>query len=211
MDIRKQLNDFSSLVKAEGDVLSFNVRFKIKDIEYLGDNQEELDMTNPDDLESIVSALQDEIKEELKDGFVFHFGSDDEIVVFGANMWRPYVHVAEMSSIILKILQSDQNLVTKEIFNAGITSENYTKEQVVTMILKAIPTLKVRYPSDTNDKRNYRVDFSKVKNILNFETKFSIDDGIKEIAEALKKGKFKYENEYSDNLGNYKISNEFII
>ena len=77
MDIRKQLNDFSSLVKAEGDVLSFNVRFKIKDIEYLGDNQEELDMTNPDDLESIVSALQDEIKEELKDGFVFHFGSDD--------------------------------------------------------------------------------------------------------------------------------------
>ena len=89
MDIRKQLDRFSSLVKAEGDwvdsgisVFSFNVKFKIKDIEYLGDNQEELDMTNPDDLESIVSALQDEIKEELKDGFVFHFGSDDEIVVF---------------------------------------------------------------------------------------------------------------------------------
>ena len=76
MDIRKQLNDFSSLVKAEGDVFSFNVKFKITDIDYLGDNQEELEA------EDIHSALEDEIKEELKDGVVFHFGWDDEIVVF---------------------------------------------------------------------------------------------------------------------------------
>jgi|GEM_PF-4139279 len=62
MDIRKQLDNFSSLVKAEGDVLSFNVKFKITNIDYLGDNQEELDMT--------------------QDGLIFHFGSDDEIVVF---------------------------------------------------------------------------------------------------------------------------------
>ena len=80
MDIRKQLDNFSSLVKAEGDVLSFNVKFKITNIDYLGDNQEELDMTQ--DLDTIVSMMQDEIKDELRDGLIFHFGSDDEIVVF---------------------------------------------------------------------------------------------------------------------------------
>ena len=82
MDIRKQLDIFSSLVKAEGDVLSFNVKFKIKDIDYIGDNQEELDMDMTKDLGKIVSTIQDEIKEQLKDGLVFHFSSDDEIVVF---------------------------------------------------------------------------------------------------------------------------------
>ena len=65
MDIRKQLNDFSSLVKAEGDVFSFNVKFKITDIDYLGDNQEELEA------EDIHSALEDEIS--------FVISTDDEI------------------------------------------------------------------------------------------------------------------------------------
>ena len=35
--------------------------------------------------------------------------------------------------------------------------------------------------NDLIDKRNYKVDFSKVKKVLNFEANFSIDDGIDEI------------------------------
>ena len=76
------MNNFSSLVKAEGDVLSFNVKFKITDIDYIGDNQEKLDMDMTKDLGTITSMMQDEIREQLRDGLVFHFGSDDEIVVF---------------------------------------------------------------------------------------------------------------------------------
>tara|TARA_R100000152_G_C6739593_1_gene163467 strand:- start:911 stop:1066 length:156 start_codon:yes stop_codon:yes gene_type:complete len=34
------------------------------------------------DLETITFMMQDEIREQLKDGLIFHFGPDDEIVVF---------------------------------------------------------------------------------------------------------------------------------
>ena len=69
---------------------------------------------------------------------------------------------------------------------------------------------KVSFDSKGSDPRNYRVDFSKVKNVLGFETTYTIDDGIREIVEVLKTGKFKSVDQYSDNLGNYKINEEFV-
>ena len=71
----------------------------------------------------------------LINSFVYESLHDGEIVVFGANMWRPYIHVSEMSTIMLKILTSEEKLISKQIFNAE-SSENFTKEQVVNMILK---------------------------------------------------------------------------
>ena len=51
----------------------------------------------------------------------------------------------------------------------------------------------------------------KVKSVLNFEPRYTIDDGIKEVIEALKKEKFLDLYKYNDNLGNYNINNELII
>lgn len=56
------------------------------------------------------------------------------------------------------------------------------------------------------DKRNYVVDFSKVKNLLNFEPKYSIEYGINEILKNLKLEKNK--NLKYSTFGNYKISNK---
>ena len=42
------------------------------------------------------------------------------------------------------------------------------------------------------DKRNYIVDFTKIKRMLNFQPKYSIEYGIKEIIEFLKKNKLDY-------------------
>ena len=135
----------------------------------------------------------------------------NNILVYDPNTWRPYCHVKDFAGLIDKIINSESKKINFEIFNAGSDSNNSTKLGIVKKLKKYFPESTIDFKDKGKDPRNYRVDFSKVKNILNFETKFSIDDGIKEIAEALKKGKFKYEDEYSDNLGNYKINNEFII
>ena len=55
------------------------------------------------------------------------------------------------------------------------------------------------------DPRNYRVDFSKVKNRLNFIPKHSIEDGILEIKDYLNSNTFKNQNQSLDMMGNYTI------
>ena len=45
---------------------------------------------------------------------------------------------------------------------------------------------KVVYNSKGSDPRNYRVSFKKVKEVLGFEPNFTVEEGIKELIEALK-------------------------
>ena len=54
------------------------------------------------------------------------------------------------------------------------------------------------------DPRNYKVDFSKVRRILGFTPKYSVEYGIKEIIHALKNKKIKKINK-EDLFGNYQI------
>ena len=57
--------------------------------------------------------------------------------------------------------------------------------------------------SKSQDKRNYVVDFSKVKKILNFTPKYSVKYGVSEILKNLKLEKKKKIN--YKKMGNYKI------
>ena len=70
---------------------------------------------------------------------------------------------------------------------------------------KIIPSDNVKFINKTGtDPRNYRVNFSKLKSILGFKCKISVEDGIKEIIDHLEEFK---EDKYDavDNFGNYKI------
>ena len=72
-------------------------------------------------------------------------------------------------------------------------------------IAKIIPTRKISFLKGDSDPRNYRVNFSKVKEMLNFDTKLSVQAGIKEIHEAIKSNYFKGENTKLKELGNFTI------
>ena len=60
---------------------------------------------------------------------------------------------------------------------------------------------------NSNDRRDYIVDFSKIKKILKFTPQISVSYGINEILEQLKKENIK-ENKLNQ-LGNYKVKRKF--
>ena len=82
---------------------------------------------------------------------------------------------------------------------------NFTKRMITEKILSYIPSEDVLYiDKKGTDPRNYKVDFSKLKNILGYECQFSVDDGIKEIIENLQK-QTNNPIENQTDFGNYKI------
>ena len=73
------------------------------------------------------------------------------------------------------------------IYNCGFSDENFTKRQIINKISECLPSYKnfKFVEKDHFDKRNYRVNFSKIKK-LGFKKKVNLKNGIKEIIKYLK-------------------------
>ena len=81
---------------------------------------------------------------------------------------------------------------------------------IVDTILELLPDAKVRFQEHGSDPRNYRVDFTKVRKVLEFEPRYTVKDGITELLEAMRNHIFDHVDQYRNNYGNYEIFYPFI-
>lgn len=123
-----------------------------------------------------------------------------EIVIEGGNQWRPFIHVRDIARAIVKVLDSPNEKVSRQIFNVGDDKMNVTILDLANIIVKTIkdPRVKIKVLNKKMDKRDYRVSFNKIKNDLGFKASISIEEGIREINENLRKKMYKkpYDNPY---------------
>ena len=111
-----------------------------------------------------------------------------ELVVFGEQFWRPYVHVRDAARAACLALSVPIDQVRGEVFNVGSTDENYRKLDIVELLKQRDPAAKISFVHKDEDPRDYRVSFEKVKERLGFETERSVEAGIDEIIGLLKSG-----------------------
>ena len=111
--------------------------------------------------------------------------ADRELEVFGEQFWRPYIHVADAGRAVRTVLDAPREQTAGEVFNAGRSGENYTKQMLVEEIQRQVGRGKVSYVKRDEDPRDYKVSFDKIREVLGFETELTVPDGIAEIAQAL--------------------------
>lgn len=124
----------------------------------------------------------------LVNSFAYEAWTTAEIVVFAANTWRPYVHVADMSLIIRQILQAPKGKICGQIYNAGSTAQNYLKKDIVRILTKVLPNIKTKYIDSIEDRRDYRVSFEKLETNLGFKPLRSVEDGFHELLKGFQTG-----------------------
>jgi nucleoside-diphosphate-sugar epimerase len=137
--------------------------------------------------------------------FVSELYSKRELIVFDPDTWRPYCHVSDFARMISQVLISPKEKVYLNIFNVGSEENNYTKRQLINLIQQKLPKPNVRYLDNGTDPRNYMVDFTKSKEVLGFEAKTSIWQGIEEIVETLDQGLFADRHENANYYGNFHL------
>lgn len=110
---------------------------------------------------------------------------EHKIVIYGEQFWRPFVHVQDIASAVRQVLGADSHLVSGEVFNVGSNDANTQKLDLGLRVQQHIPGTEIEIVKRDNDPRSYRVDFSKLSCRLGYQTKWSIDDGIRELRTAL--------------------------
>ena len=123
------------------------------------------------------------VQEFLRDALI-----DKKISIFGEDFWRPLIHVNDMADACISVLNAPSNLVSGQIFNVGSSKENYTKKQLAKIIQKYVPEAQIEIVKSKTDPRNYKVSFEKIKKILNFEPKRTVEDSVIEILEKIHNG-----------------------
>ena len=108
--------------------------------------------------------------------------------IFGEQFWRPYCHVEDLARSCVAVLEAHVDKVRKNVFNVGDTSENYQKKMIADEILKLIPNANIKYIQKSEDPRDYRVDFSKIKKALGYNITKKVPDGLSEIYKVLQDG-----------------------
>jgi nucleoside-diphosphate-sugar epimerase len=113
---------------------------------------------------------------------------DHQITIFGGDQWRPFLHVDDAALAVQKLLQLPAGRGA-EIFNVGSNVENYTITDVGEIIKKYVPDAELVIREDGGDKRNYRVDFSKIRMMTGFVPNWAVEDGVRQVVEAIGNGR----------------------
>lgn len=123
-----------------------------------------------------------------------------KIRIFGGKQLRPNLHIQDMARAYHVFLEAPGAKIDREAFNVGF--QNRSVEDIAMLVRDTLgdPSIELEY-TPSNDNRSYHVNSDKVRRVLGFETRFTIEDAVRDIAAAYRAGKLP------DPLNNTRLSN----
>jgi nucleoside-diphosphate-sugar epimerase len=106
----------------------------------------------------------------------------------GGRQWRPFVHVRDVARAFELALTSDTSKIAGQVFNVGSDHSNIQILNLAFRVRDAIPGTEVVHAPTDPDLRDYNVSFDKIQHVLEFRADKSVDDGIREVLDALREG-----------------------
>jgi nucleoside-diphosphate-sugar epimerase len=97
--------------------------------------------------------------------------------------WRPIVHIEDIGRAFVAALEAPVDIVHNEVFNVGITTENYRIREIAEIVQETVPGSRVEFAAGASpDKRTYRVDCSKIGRLLpKFRPQWTARRGAREL------------------------------
>jgi hypothetical protein len=122
--------------------------------------------------------------------FVLDAFTKRELIIYQRGYSRSFVHVLDTVRGIILGLEAPEEKVRGQVFNLGTPDGNYTKDEIVGLVLKRMPETVVEYKDLTfgGDMRDIAVSFEKIRRELGFKSTLNVDDGVREVLNALKSG-----------------------
>lgn len=169
--------------------VSLYAELKVKFEKYLFGTKKRIDLIVTALRFATVYGISPRIRFDLTvNEFIREVALGRELIIFGEQFWRPYCHVNDLANSCLLVLESEESKVANSVFGVGDTNENYQKKMIADEIIKIIPDAKIKYVKRNEDPRDYRVDFSKIKNVLGYRISKTVPMGLEEIYSIIKNG-----------------------
>lgn len=111
-------------------------------------------------------------------------------IMGGGRQWRPLVHVRDVARAFVAAATAPRETVAGQVFNIGIG--NFQVRTIAAIVREVLPfPIDIQVAPDDPDKRDYKVSFDKMAGATGFRPEVSIEDGVREVYDALKFGRIE--------------------
>src|SRR3989344_2681821 len=113
-----------------------------------------------------------------------------KIKIFGGKQLRPNINIKDMALAYEILLEAPGEKINREIFNIGY--QNKTIEDIAKIVKKVIEDNSIEFEYlPTTDTRSYHINSDKMKRILNFEPKYTLENAVQSLVEVYNNGLIK--------------------
>jgi len=114
-----------------------------------------------------------------------------KIMVRGPDNKRPFIHILDTVEGYLSVLDADKKRIGGEIFNVGSDEQNFSMLDLGKKIGDSINKDYDLIIEDSPDNRSYFASYEKITKVLNFRTKYTVEEGVLDIYKKLEDGTLK--------------------
>lgn len=113
-----------------------------------------------------------------------------ELLIYQRSYSRSFIHIEDAVRGYQLALQAPEEKVRNQVYNLGSDRGNYTKDEIVNLILEQLSGVVVRYKdiSYGGEQRDLVVSYDKIERELGFEPQKSAKEGVEELVNALRTG-----------------------
>lgn len=131
-----------------------------------------------------------------------HAINKDKITVFGGDQLRPNLHIQDYCDTVEILLNAPDEKINNEVFNVGY--ENMSIMEIARLVKQVVEK---EFPqkgdiqistTPSDDNRSYHINSDKIKRVLDFQPKYSIEKAIRDLCHAFKNGKLP--NSFEDDF-----------
>ena len=116
-----------------------------------------------------------------------HAVNRGNITVFGGQQKRPNIHIEDITDLYLKTLEWPEELIDGQIFNAGY--QNHRVIEIAELVREVVGRDVKIAISPTDDHRSYHISSEKIKRLLGFVPRHTIQDAVRDLVSAFGSGK----------------------
>ena len=122
-----------------------------------------------------------------------HAVNANKITVFGGSQLRPNLHVQDYCDAVQMFLVAPSSKIQNEVFNVGY--QNLSLMEIAHMVRDVVSA---EYPeratveivtTPSDDLRSYHINSDKIKRVLGYEPKHTIEDAVRELCTAFRDGR----------------------
>jgi nucleoside-diphosphate-sugar epimerase len=126
----------------------------------------------------------------LVNQFILEAYTQRDLLIYQRGYSRSFMHVQDAVRGLIIGIKKEVEQVRGQIYNLGSATGNLSKENIVEVILRRLPETTVRYKDLTfgGDMRDFHVSYEKIRENLGFETQLTVEDGVREVLNALRSG-----------------------
>lgn len=136
-----------------------------------------------------------------------HAAKNGVITVFGGQQKRPNLHIDDMCDAYKLLLTAPAEKIQGQIFNVGYANMKVIDiAELVADVVGEIYGMMIQIKTQAHtDNRSYHINSDKIKRVLGFEPKRTVEDAIKGICERFKTGEMtdSMTNPIYLNIGQY--------